>query len=231
MNIKKLLLTVIMFASASALPAQGPIAEHGVAPGWNASVPESENMVSGKFFRHSVSVGWSALLPAGDNQFIDRTLPANLHVDYHYHLSGLFSVGADVGYGKNSHAADMRVEYEQDVINGFARKEMTAIPIQVQARYFPLGRGLHMVQPYVSVAAGMQYTKYSITGDNVSLSRMSEWKPVVSAQAAVRLSPSSLGGFFVDAAAGWSYCTSKWNTLHTNPIQNISLALKAGYRF
>lgn len=181
--------------------------------------------------KHAISLGDGVNIPLGDNGFLNKTNPTAPFVAYSYAVSGNFSVGVRAGYAYSREKGETRDRYDNALVDGYSDRKLTLIPLQVELRYFLFGGAKALLNPFVVVAGGAQYSSYFITGEYISTAERSDWSYVVTPGVGVRIVPCRSGMFHLDIMADWQYAGNQWPLTASRYHQFIGIKLAAGLMF
>lgn len=176
--------------------------------------------------KHSVSVGWGVWLPVGNSTFTNKLTWVTPHVGYEYRLLPQFSVGFSVGCFYSNEKGDTADRYNSSLVNGNSHRKLTAIPMQAELLYFPLGAGEQSLQPFLGIGGGIQYAKFYITGDVINTSQVSSWAGVITPQIGLRITPFTNKKISLDARVYWQNGGNTWELLDTSSQQGIGVELR-----
>lgn len=176
--------------------------------------------------KHSVSVGWGVWLPVGGNTFTNKLTWVTPHVGYEYRILPQLSAGFSVGYLYSNEKGNTTDRYNNSLVNGNSHRKLTAIPIQAELLYFPLGAREQLFQPFLGIGGGVRYTKYYITGDVINTSEVSSWAGIMTPQVGLRVAPFANKRISLDARLYWQNVGNRWELLDTSSQQGIGIELR-----
>lgn len=176
--------------------------------------------------KHSVSVGWGVWIPVGTSTFANKLTWVTPHVGYEYRLLPQLSAGFSVGCLYSNEKGDTTDRYDNSLVSGNSHRKLTAVPIQAELLYFPLGSREQLVQPFLGIGGGVRYAKFYITGDVINTSQVSSWAGVMTPQVGLRVTPFANKKISLDARLYWQNAANRWELLDTSSQQGIGIELR-----
>lgn len=176
--------------------------------------------------KHSVSVGWGVVLPTGSSTFTNKPTWVTPHVGYEYRVFPQLSAGFSLGYRYSNEKGDTKDRYNSDLVSGQSHRTLTAIPMQIELLYFPLGACLQKFQPFLGIGGGLNYAKYYITGDALHSEETANWARVVTPQVGFRMMPFLTKKLSIDARVYWQNAANNWKLLHTSSQQGVGFEFR-----
>lgn len=184
---------------------------------------------------HSLTVSWGAAMPTGNDGFLNKTALVVPGVSWEYNFSRVVSAGASLGWLRGSEKKKITTDRistggdAPDVVTGRSWRTLSLVPLQIHARYFPLGKKQSRFQPYLTIAAGAQYGRFHISGDQINPASKDNFAAVFTPDAGVRFFPHANGGLYLDARCYWQYGANSWSYTNTGSQQYLGFGIGAGF--
>lgn len=180
---------------------------------------------------HSVALSWSVAVPSGNDGFLNNVTLVTPNVSWEYSFSPTISAGMSLGlmYGDEKERTTDRIP--TGLVSGPSDRRLTLVPLQAHVRYFPLGKKEVRFQPYVTIAAGAQYGRFHITGDQIQTNSTDNFAVVLTPDLGVRFYPRAGSGFYLDASCYWQYGGNSWSYTNTGSQQFIGFRITATFSF
>lgn len=177
--------------------------------------------------KNSLNIGWGIAFPAQGN-FENNTSFVVPSLGYERLISPKFSAGFSAGmlYTKESGVTRDRC-CDGALIDGYSDRKLSLIPLQLYARYFPTGGSGASFQPFLSVAGGVQYACFQITGDQINTSRRNNWAGVFTPELGVRYAAGKRT--YIDLSGYFQYGGNKWALMKTTSQQYFGVRAGIGF--
>lgn len=112
-----------------------------------------------------LNIEYSYALPTGSfkNDVISNGSPRGAMGDLLYNINNKFSVGLGLGY-QDFYQKYPRALYntgDKEVTSAVLSNSVQIIPLLAKAEFYPLGNKKGMIQPYISVGAGLGITSFT----------------------------------------------------------------------
>lgn len=180
--------------------------------------------------RHSVELAWSASVPLG-NAFLDRAGATAGALRYEYRFAPQWAAGGALGMEYISVEGLFEGRFNGDMVTGYTERSQRNIPVMASLRWYPLGVRTSLLRPYAGAGAGVQWTRFDITGETINTSRADSWGFAASAEVGMRIHPWREGAFFLDVRVAWRYATNAWKAAETERQHAFTPALGLGVAF
>lgn len=180
--------------------------------------------------RQSISVHWGVTIPP-NNGFIDKVGVVNPSLEWSYKVLPTLSAGVSLGYGYATEKGEGSERVDGDFASGYREKTLSSMPLIIRLRFCPLGTKSTLFSPYIGVGAGVQYSKFHITGDAINSNGAGNWAETFSAEVGTRIQPKEGSKLYFDVRGLWQYGGNDWPSVEAKSIQHIGFALGVGIKF
>lgn len=179
---------------------------------------------------YSLAFHWGLASPVGGSDFTRKTSYMAPQFEYEYRFVSHFSAGLSVGVTFSDEKGRTNDRFGNDAVTGNSHRKLTLLPIQAAFRYFPLGTKKTLLQPYLGIAAGMQYAQFYLTADAINSAGTANWSEVLTPHCGVRYRLSEKGLYF-NLYAHWQFSGNDWSMAYSKSQTNIGVAVGVGYAF
>ena len=177
----------------------------------------------------NLTLGIGTTIPTGSESFTSDPTFVSPYLMYEYFVMDDLSLGLSLGYRYSKEDGQTRDHINGDLIDGYSERKLTQLPIQIQARYYPVHWGRHKNwSAYVTIAGGIQFNKYFLVGDQIHRSKHEKWTGVFTPDVGVRFNPVNCK-IYLDARLSWGM-NKGWEMTTDKTQQNLGVHIGVGMK-